>query len=138
VCTAHLPDGPSAILPNSKIWGQTIINLSVTDQDRRRIDETYGVGYDDDIDAAIGILKGIVAAEPRVLNDPAPLVQVESLGDSAVNILLRVWTARTDWWATKLELIRRCKEALDAGGISIPFPQRDVRIVHAPPAEPAH
>lgn len=52
---------------------------------------------DDDIDKAIGILKGIVAAEPRVLNDPAPLVQVESLGDSSVNILLRVWTARTDW-----------------------------------------
>ena len=135
-CKAHLPDGPSAFLPNSKIWGQTIVNLSVTDRDMRRIDEVYGIGYGDDIDAAIGILKRVVDAEPRVLDDPAPLIQVESLGDSSVNILFRVWTARADWWATKLDLLHRCKLALDEGGINIPFPQRDVHIV-SQPADPA-
>ncbi|MBX3659357.1 MAG: mechanosensitive ion channel [Ramlibacter sp.] len=126
VCRAHLPDGPSAFLPNSRIWGQTIINLSVTDKDIRRIDETYGIGYGDDINAALGILRQIAADEPRILDDPAPLIKVEALGDSSVNILFRVWTARGDWWATKLDLVQRCKEALEAGGISIPFPQRDV------------
>ena len=135
ICKAHLPDGPTAFLPNSKIWGETILNLSVTDKDIRRIDEHYGIGYGDDIGAAIGILKQIVADEPRILADPAPLIKVDSLGDSSVNILFRVWTARTDWWDTKLDLVQRCKEALDAGGISIPFPQRDVHLIGQAGAE---
>ena len=129
VCKAHLPDGPRVFLPNSQIWGQTIINLSVTDKDQRRIDETYGIGYGDNIDDALAILHRIAEEEPRVLSDPAPLIKVESLGDSSVNILFRVWTARADWFATKLDLVHRCKVALEAGGCSIPFPQRDVHLV---------
>jgi small conductance mechanosensitive channel len=128
LCEGHLPDGPCVFLPNSEIWGQTIINLSVTDQDKRRIDESYGIAYGDDIDAALAILNQIAADEPRILKDPAPLIKVESLGDSSVNILFRVWTARADWWATKLDLVQRCKQALEAGGCSIPFPQRDVHL----------
>lgn len=129
ICRAHLPDGPTAFLPNSKIWGETILNLSVTDKDIRRIDEHYGIGYGDDINQAITILKQIVASEARILNDPAPLIKVDALGDSSVNILFRVWTSRTDWWDTKLDLVQRCKEALEAGGVSIPFPQRDVHLI---------
>jgi small conductance mechanosensitive channel len=132
ICKAHLPDGPAAYLPNSHIWGQTIINYSVTDKDLRRIDEHYGIGYGDDIDAALAILKKIVADEPRILTEPAPLIIVDSLGDSAVNILFRVWTARADWWDTKLALVQRCKEGLEAGGISIPFPQRDIHLIAQP------
>jgi small conductance mechanosensitive channel len=131
-CKAHLPDGPTAFLPNSKIWGETIINLSVTDKDIRRIDESYGIGYGDDIDTALAILNQIAADEPRILKDPAPLIKVESLGDSSVNILFRVWTARADWWATKLDLVQRCKDALEKGGITIPFPQRDVHLYRQP------
>lgn len=136
LCRAHLPDGPSAYLPNSRIWGQTIVNLSVSDKDIRRIDESYGIGYDDDIDAAIAILAGVAADEPRVLADPAPVIKVEGLGDSSVSILFRVYTARLDWWATRHDLLKRCKEALDKGGISIPFPQRDVHL-HREAAEGA-
>ncbi len=128
MCNAHLPDGPTAFLPNSEIWGQTIVNLSVTDHDRRRIDETYGIGYGDDIELALGILRGIAADEARILKDPAPLIKVESLGDSSVNILFRVWTPRAVWWDTKLDLLHRCKVALEEGGCSIPFPQRDVHL----------
>jgi small conductance mechanosensitive channel len=135
-CKAHLPDGPTAFLPNSKIWGQTIVNLSVTDKDIRRIDETYGIGYGDDIDTALAILEKITADEPRILKDPAPLIKVQSLGDSSVNILYRVWTARADWWATKLDLVQRCKDGLEKGGITIPFPQRDVHL-HRQPADDA-
>jgi small conductance mechanosensitive channel len=132
ICKAHLPDGPAAYLPNSHIWGQTIINYSVTDKDLRRIDEHYGIGYGDDINAALAILKKIVADEPRILTEPAPLIIVDSLGDSSVNILFRVWTARADWWDTKLDLVQRCKEGLEAGGISIPFPQRDIHLIAQP------
>lgn len=135
LCRAHQPEGPSAWLPNSKIWGETIINLSVTDQDRRRIDAHYGIGYGDDIDTALAILRRVAAEEPRILQDPAPLIKVVALGDSSVDILFRAWTAREDWWATQLDLVQRCKEALEAGGCSLPFPQRDVHLVpSAPPA----
>lgn len=128
-CRAHLPDGPQAFLPNSRIWGEKIINYSVTHDDMRRIDEVYGIGYGDDISAAIDILAQVVADEPRVLQEPAPLIKVDSLGESSVNIVYRVWTRREDWWDTKLDLLKRNKEALDAGGISIPFPQRDVHVI---------
>lgn len=137
LCTAHLPDGPSAHLPNSSIWGQTLVNLSVTDADKRRIDEVYGIAYGDDIDAAIAILSKIAAEEPRVLQDPAPLIAVESLGDNSVNILFRVWTARADWWNTKLDLLKQCKLALEAGGCNIPFPQRDVHLYQVPTKQSA-
>lgn len=129
LCKAHQPDGPSAWLPNSKIWGETIINLSVTDQDRRRIDAHYGIAYGDDIDSALAILRQIAADEPRILKEPAPLIKVDSLGDSSVNILFRAWTAREDWWGTQLDLVQRCKEGLEAGGCSLPFPQRDVHLI---------
>ena len=139
VCKAHLPDGPCAFLPNSKIWGETIINLSVTDKDIRRIDENYGIAYSDNIETALAILRKIAADEPRVLTDPEPLIKVDQLGDSSVNILFRVWTSRTEWWGTKLDLIQRCKEGLEQGGITIPFPQRDVRLIGqaAPAGNPA-
>jgi small conductance mechanosensitive channel len=126
VCKGHLPDGPVVFLPNSLIWGHTIVNLSVTDPDMRRIDEVYGIAYGDDINAALAILHRIAAEESRILKTPAPLIKVEALGDNSVNILFRVWTARADWWETKLDLVQRCKEALEAGGCSIPYPQRDV------------
>jgi small conductance mechanosensitive channel len=126
MCSGHLPDGPLVFLPNSSIWGHTIVNLSVTDQDIRRIDAVYGIAYSDDINAALKILRQIAADEARILDSPAPLIQVESLGDNSVNIMFRVWTARQDWWPTKLDLIQRCKEALEQGGCSFPFPQREV------------
>ncbi len=135
ICKAHLPDGPTAFLPNSKIWGETILNLSVTDKDIRRIDAHYGIGYGDDINKALAILRQIAADDARILKDPAPLIKVDSLGDSSVNILFRVWTARSDWWDTQLDLVQRCKEALEGGGISIPFPQRDVHLIGQSAAE---
>ncbi|GAA4013217.1 mechanosensitive ion channel family protein [Actimicrobium antarcticum] len=130
ICRGHLPDGPAVFIPNSKIWGQTIVNLSVTDNDIRRIDENYGIAYSDDIGAALAILRQIAADEPRILDTPEPLIKVDKLGESSVNILFRVWTKRVDWWDTKIDLVQRCKEALEAGGCSLPFPQRDVHHFH--------
>ncbi len=126
ICKGHLADGPTVFIPNSKIWGQTIINLSVTDNDIRRIDESYSIAYTDNIGTALAILKQVVADDARILATPAPLIKVDKLGDSSVNILFRVWTSRSDWWDTKLDLVQVCKEALEAGGCSIPYPQSDV------------
>lgn len=128
ICKAHLPDGPSAHIPNSKIWGETLVNLSVTDGDIRRIDETYRIAHGDDIDVALAVLNRVAAEEPRVLREPAPLIAVQAIGDSAVDVLFRVWTGRADWWDAKLDLLRRCKLALEAEGLRTPFPQRDVRV----------
>ncbi|EGF31516.1 mechanosensitive ion channel family protein [Oxalobacteraceae bacterium IMCC9480] len=130
ICKGHLPDGPAVFIPNSKIWGQTIVNLSVTDNDIRRIDEGYGIAYTDSIPTALAILQQIAAADPRILATPAPLIKVDKLGESSVNILFRVWTSRSDWWDTKLDLVQRCKEGLEAGGCSLPYPQRDVHHFH--------
>jgi len=135
ICKGHLPDGPIVYVPNSKIWGQTIVNLSVTDQDIRRIDESFSIAYGDNIDAARAILDQIAVDEPRILQEPAPLIKVASLGDNSVNILFRVWTSRTDWWDTKLDLVQRCKEGLEQGGCTIPFPQREVRVIQSPASD---
>lgn len=131
-CRAHLPDGPKAFIPNAEIWGKTLVNLSDTDQDLRRIDQTYGIAYGDDIDTAIAILERVIAADARVRTDPPPLIKVQALADSSVNILLRVWTARTDWWDTQLDLLKAAKQQLEAGGITIPFPQRELHVIQAP------
>lgn len=128
-CRAHLPDGPRAFLPNADIWGKPLVNLSETDGDLRRIDQTYGIAYGDDIDAALAILQRVVAADARIRSEPAPLIKVQGLGDSSVNILLRVWTARLDWFDTQLDLLKAAKQALEAGGITIPFPQRELRMI---------
>jgi len=128
ICKAHLVDGPSVFLPNSSIWGNVIINISVTENDLRRIDATYSIAYSDNMDTALGILNQIAADEPRIVKDPAPLIKVEELGESSVNILFRVWTPRKDWLATKLDLVKQCKEGLERGGCTIPFPQRDVHL----------
>jgi small conductance mechanosensitive channel len=134
---AHLPDGPKAFIPNAEIWGKTLVNYSETDQDLRRIDQTYGIAYGDDIDTAIAILQRVIAADPRVRTDPEPLIKVQALADSSVNILLRVWTARADWWDTQLDLLKTAKQQLEAGGITIPFPQRELHVIPAPAAAPA-
>ena len=128
ICQGHLPDGPSVFMPNSQIWGHTIVNLSVTDQDIQRVDETYAIAYSDNINTALDILKQIVADEPRILAQPAPLIKVASLGDNSVNILFRVWTSREDCWDTKLDLIQRCKEALESGGCTFPLPQSNTHV----------
>ena len=95
----------------------------------RRNDLSIGISYSDDIGRAIEIVQGVLDADERVFADPAPLVAVAELADSSVNLVVRSWCKKEDYWPLRFDLMRRLKEALDAGGISIPFPQRDVHIV---------
>ena len=119
--------GPGLVVPNSKIWDGPITNFSRNPT--RRFDIAVGIGYDDDIDGAMALLKGLLTGDDRVLDDPEPLVVVQELGDSAVIINLRAWTRSGEYGATVWDLNKEIITELQATGYSIPFPQRDVHIV---------
>jgi small conductance mechanosensitive channel len=110
----------------------------VTTSETRRVDLTFGIGYDDDIEKAQRVLEDVVAAHPAVLKDPAPTIRVSALGASSVDFIVRPWTRTVDYWGVYWDLTRQVKQAFDAAGISIPYPQQDVHIkqVAAGPASP--
>jgi small conductance mechanosensitive channel len=122
------PDNQTIVLPNALITSDSIINL--TPDVMRRINLVIGIGYGSDIDAARGIALEIMKSDERVLADPPPDVLVYELADNSVNLGIRCHTANDDWFVTKCELTERVKKAFDKGGISIPFPQRDVHMYH--------
>lgn len=120
------PDNRTVVLPNGALSNGSLINYSL--EETRRIDLVFGVGYGDDLKAAKLVLSRVVEAEGRVLKEPAPLVAVTELGDSAVNFTVRVWVKAADFFATQCDLREAVKTAFDREGISIPFPQRDVHL----------
>ncbi len=124
--TLNTPDNVRVVVPNSAVWGQTIHNYAANDT--RRNDMVVGVSYSDDLGKAMEIINGVLAEDPRVLRDPAPTVAVAEMADSSVNIVVRPWCNKGDYWTLRFDLTRRLKEALEAGGCSIPFPQRDVHL----------
>jgi small conductance mechanosensitive channel len=119
-------DNQTLVVPNSKIWGDVIKN--VTGQTERRVDMEFGIGYDDDIELAERVLLDIVSAHDKVLKDPAPMIHLHTLGDSSVNFIVRPWTKTEDYWSVYWDLLREVKLRFDREGISIPFPQRDVHL----------
>ncbi|MCH6587070.1 MAG: mechanosensitive ion channel [Proteobacteria bacterium] len=119
-------DGIYVEVPNGQIWNRAIRNYSrVT---ARRLDLVVGIGYEDDIDKALAALLDLLVKDERVNDDPAPQVMVEELGDSSVNLNLRCWAAPGDYWNLRFDLTKAVKQRLDAEGITIPFPQRDVHL----------
>lgn len=129
------PDNQIIVIPNSKVWGDVITN--VTASDTRRVDMVFGIGYGDSIQEAQAVLEEVVSGHPLVLKDPAPVIRVNELADSAVNFIVRPWTKTTDYWAVYWDLQRAVKEAFDAKDISIPFPQTDMHLYMAPKSLPA-
>ncbi len=127
--TLHSPDNVQILVPNSSIYGQTIRNYSVNDT--RRIDLVMGIAYTDDIGKAIAVIRKVLDSDNRVLGDPAPVIAVDELADSSVNLVVRPWCRRENYGPLRWDLTRRLKEDLEAAGCSIPFPQRDVH-VHQP------
>jgi small conductance mechanosensitive channel len=117
-------DNKEVIVPNGQIFGGIITNYSK--RDTRRVDMVFGIGYGDDIRKAKDIIAGIIAADERVLKDPAPLIAVGELADSSVNFNVRPWVKSGDYWGVYFDLNEKIKLAFDDNGISIPFPQMDV------------
>ena len=123
-----MPDNREAIVPNAKIGTDAIINMSR--RGTRRFELKVGIGYKDDIGGAIAEIERQFAAEPRILQQPAPVVVLAGLGESSVDMLIRAWTSTADFWAVQSDLLRAIKERFDAAGISIPFPQRELTVIH--------
>jgi len=126
ITTLTTVDNKRIIIPNSKIWGEAIINYTALD--KRMIDMRIGISYKDNMDKAIKLTMDVLKKNKNVLDDPTPTVAIAELGDSSVNLLVRPWVDTSNYWKTKWELIKQIKEAFDKNGITIPFPQRDVHL----------
>ncbi len=112
------------IIPNSEVWGNTISNYSV--YPTRRAEWTFGVGYGVNLKQAEDVIRETIMADPRSMSDPEPFIQVNNLGSSSVDFLVRVWCASGDYFAYQADMKRKVKEALDAAEINIPFPTRTI------------
>jgi small conductance mechanosensitive channel len=119
-------DNQTLVIPNNKIWGEVIKN--VTAQKIRRVDMTFGISYSDDIPKAENILHDILTSHEKVLEDPEPVVRLHTLGESSVDFIARPWVNRDDYWNVYWDITREVKMRFDAEGVSIPFPQRDVHL----------
>ena len=124
--TLHSPDNQKHIVPNASITSGVITN--VTANDTRRVDLVIGIGYDDDIAKAKGILEAIIKRENRVLENPATNIAVSELADSSVNFVVRPWVKTSDYWDVYFALTEEIKISFDKEGISIPYPQQDVHL----------
>lgn len=124
--TVKTLDNQRLIIPNNKIWGDTINNI--TAEENRRVDMTFGIGYADDIEKTERILNEIIAAHPKVLKDPEPMVKLHNLGDSSVDFIVRPWSRPEDYWDLYWDITREVKMKFDENNITIPFPQQDVHI----------
>ena len=124
--TLHSPDNVRITVPNGAIYGAVIKNFSANDT--RRNDMVMSIAYSDDIGKAIQVLQRCLDSDERVLKDPEPVIAVSELADSSVNLVVRPWCKKEDYWGLRFDLTRTMKEQLEASGCSIPFPQTDVHL----------
>mgnify|MGYP003634991316 FL=1 len=110
------------IVPNAEVWGNIITNYSTNST--RRAEWTFGVGYGANLKDAEEIIRTTIMADERSHAEPEPFIQVTNLGDSSVDFLVRVWCDASVYFGYRADMTRKVKEALDAGGIDIPFPTR--------------
>ncbi len=120
------PDRTKIIIPNGQIMADVITNY--TNETNRRMEASVGIGYGDDIDKAREVLIEALKESPYVLDEPATQVTVSELADSSVNLAVRPWVEAAKYAPASHDINERIKKALDAAGISIPFPQRDVHV----------
>lgn len=119
-------DNKTVLVPNGKVFGDSITNYSVNET--RRVDFIFEISYDDDITEAKRIIKECLDNDARVLKDPAPTIAVGALGASSVQIFTRPWVATSDYWGVHFAVTESVKIAFDKAGISIPFNQLDVHL----------
>ena len=123
------PDNKQVFVPNGQIFEGVIVNYS--GNDTRRVDMVFGCGYGDDLRKVKALLEEILAADERILKDPAPVVALNELADSSVNFVVRPWVNSADYWGVYWDLHEQVKLRFDAEGLNIPFPQREVHVYNA-------
>ena len=124
--TLRTPDNRAVIVPNGEIYSNTITNYSALPT--RRVDMVFGISYDDDLRRAKELLHQIIADEPRILAEPAPLIAVSELAQSSVNLAVRPWVKTADYWDVFFAITEQVKLTFDDNGISIPYPQMDIHV----------
>ncbi|MCH8520115.1 MAG: mechanosensitive ion channel [Nanoarchaeota archaeon] len=121
------PQNVTIYIPNGPAFTGNITNFS--QEEVRRVDMDFGIGYGSDMKKAKQVLEKTFKADKRVLNEPAELfVAVKELGDSSVNLTVRAWVKSGDFWGLTFDMQEAVKEAFDKEGIEIPFPQMDVHM----------
>ncbi len=120
-------DGKKLIVPNGKFLDSVITNINA--YPNRRADIEFSISYDDDVDKAREVVVGILQQDERVLAEPAMAVAVLNFGDSSIDMVARAWVEPANWWGVVSETREKIKKAFESNGITIPFPQRDLRIV---------
>jgi len=120
------PDNKVITVPNGSIMSSNITNYS--ELPTRRVDMVFGVAYDADLSVVKKVLEEVLAADERVLKDPAPTIVVGELADSSVNFLCRPWVKSGDYWPVLWDTTETVKRRFDESGIGIPFPQMDVHL----------
>ena len=124
--TINTPDNVRITVPNGQLYGGIIKNFN--GYDTRRVDMVMGIGYGSDIDQAMQILTDLCANDSRVLQDPDVTIAVSELADSSVNIIVRPWVNSADYWGVFFDMQKNTKQAFDAAGIDIPYPQTVVHL----------
>jgi len=120
------PDNKIHIVPNGGLSTSAMTNYST--MDTRRVDFTFGIGYTDDINKAKEVINGLIGQDDRILKEPAHFIAVTELADSSVNLVTRVWCEKANYWGIYHDMLEKVKNAFDAEGISIPYPQTDVHV----------
>jgi small conductance mechanosensitive channel len=129
----HSPDNVRIVLPNAQVTSGNILNYSAND--KRRVDLTVGVSYDDDLSKVKQVLLSVILADKRILRTPEPLVAVSELADSSVDLVVRPWVKSEDYWPVFYDLNEKIKVELEANGFTMPYPQYDLHL-HNVPADP--
>lgn len=124
--TLHTFDNRAIIIPNGGLANGDIINISRLPT--RRVDFSVGIAYNSDIKAARKTILAVLEQDVRILKDPEAVVKLVNLGDSSLDLSVRVWVNAEHYWDVFFDNLELIKEALDAAKISIPFPQRDVHV----------
>lgn len=119
--------GLKVFSPNGTLANSVITNYSEITS--RRYDFVVGISYSANIKEAKEVILAALATHPSIQQDPKPIVFVNGLGDSSVNLNVRAWMAKADYWGTVYEMQQLVKEALDTANIEIPFPQTDLHII---------
>ena len=129
-CELSTPENVYVFAPNSKIWGTEITNFSRNPI--RRQDLTIGISYDSNIDDAMAVVQNVLDKDERLLReeDKAPIIKVANMGDSSVDLKVRIWSKREDFFAVQWDLQKAIKQALDSNDITIPFPTRTLEIAN--------
>ena len=127
VCTKlRTPDNKVIYVPNGTLSNANIINYS--EKELRRVDFTFSISYDNDVELAKALVRTVCDAHNMVLDDPEPFVRVSEYGQSSVNLTARVWVRSEDYWTVKFDILESVKKLFDESEITIPYNQLDVHV----------